>query len=128
MSWKYAWRYRWKLFTETVATTNFWWTTLGILAALVVWFYLFYLAIKQIDTSMALHSTFCSSDRQRDMHLLVIILATPLFLVGMLGVIGEWMTVMDNRKAGYKNNFKPLIAFLVLMQVSAVVILIALRC
>lgn len=128
MSWKYAWRYRWKLFTETVTTANFWWTVIGISGAVIVWFYLFYLAIKLIDTSMALHSTFCSNDAQRDRHLLVIILTIPLFLVGLLGVIGEWMAVMDNRQAGRKNNYKPLIAFSALLQVSAVVILIALRC
>ena len=128
MSWKYAWRYRRKLFAETVATANFWWTVLGITGAVVVWFYLFYLAIKLADTSMALHSSFCSNDAQRDRHLLVIILTTPLFLVGLLGVVGEWMTIMDNRKAGRKNTFKSLIAFFALMQITAVIILVALQC
>lgn len=128
MSWKYAWRYRWKVFTEAVVTANFWWTVLGILGALVVWFYLFRMAIKLTDTSLALHSTFCSSDSQRDWHLLVIILLTPLFLVGLLGVVGEWMAFMDNRKAGRKTRFKALILFAILMQATALFLLLALRC
>lgn len=128
MSWKYAWRYRWKVFSETVTTANFWWTVLGIVGVLVLWFYLFHIAIKLLDTSMRLSSSFCSSDAQRNRHLLVIILSTPLFIVGMLGVIGEWMTTMENRKARRKSNYKPLIAFSALLQVSALVILLALRC
>jgi len=128
LSWKYAWRYRWKVFTETLSTSTFWWTLLGILGALLVWFYLFHMAIRLLDTSMALHSTFCSNEAERDKRLLVIILSTPLFLVGLLGVIGEWMTVMDNRKAGRKSKFKPLIVFSILMQVTALVILVALQC
>jgi hypothetical protein len=128
MTWKYAWRYRWKVFTETVTTANFWWTTLGILGALVVWFYLFYLAIKHLDTSLAMHSTFCSSDEQRNNHILAIVLTTPLFLVGLIGVIGEWMTIMDNRRAGRKNKYKAIIVFSIMMQVTALIILFALKC
>ncbi len=128
MSWKYAWRYRWKVFTETVTTANFWWTVIGICGALVVWFYLFHLAIKQIDSSMALRTTFCSNDEQRDRHLLVIIMLTPLFLVGMLGVIGEWMTLMDNRKAGHRSKYKALVVFFILMMVTSFSILLALQC
>ncbi|NTV96170.1 MAG: hypothetical protein HGA75_12260 [Thiobacillus sp.] len=128
MTWKYAWRYRWKVFTETVTTANFWYTVLGVVAALLVWFYLFYLAIKYLDTSLAMHSTFCSSDDERNRHILAIVLTTPLFLVGLIGVIGEWMTIMDNRRAGRKNKFKALIVFSLLLQVTAVVILYALKC
>jgi hypothetical protein len=128
MSWKYAWQYRWKVFVETVTTANFWWTVLGVCSALAVWFYLFHLAIKLVDSSMSLHSTFCSNEQQRDRHLLVIILLTPLFLVGMLGVIGEWMAIMDNRKAGRRNRYKALAVFSVLMMVTSLLILVALQC
>lgn len=128
MTWRYAWRYRWKVFTATVTTANFWWTVLGVVAALMVWFYLFYLAIKYLDTSLAMHSTFCASDEERNQRILIIVLMTPLFLVGLLGVIGEWMTIMDNRRAGRKNKFKALAVFSVLLQVTAVVILYALQC
>jgi hypothetical protein len=75
-----------------------------------------------------MQSTFCSSDEQRNKHILVIVLSTPMFLVGMLGVIGEWMAIMDNRRAGRPNKFKPLVVFSILMQVAAVAILIALQC
>lgn len=128
MTWKYAWRYRWKVFTETVTTANFWWTALGVLAALAIWFYLFYLAIKYLDTSLAMHSTFCSSDEERNRHILIIVLSTPLFLVGLIGVIGEWMAIMDNRRAGRRNQYKHLAVFSVMLQVTAVIILLALRC
>ncbi|MFA5082385.1 MAG: hypothetical protein WC474_07575 [Hydrogenophilaceae bacterium] len=128
MTWRYAWRYRWKVFVETVSTPTFWWTLLGIAAALLIWFYLFYLAIKQLDTSLAMHSTFCSSDEERNQHILVIVLMTPLFLVGLIGVIGEWMTVMDNRRAGRRNKYKALAVFATLLQVTALVILFALKC
>ena len=121
-------RDRWKAFTDNVTSANFWWTVLGICGALLVWFYLYHLAIKLVDTSLTLQSTFCANDQQRNRHILLIVLTTPLFLVGMLGVIGEWMTVMDNRKAGYPNNYRSLALFSVLMIVASVVILIALRC
>lgn len=128
MSWKYAWRYRWGVFVATVSTMNFWVTVIGVLGALLVWFYLFYLAIKHLDTSLVMRSSFCSSDEERNKHILAIVLATPLFLVGMLGVIGEWMAIMDNRRAGRKNKVKSLVVFSILMQVAAVVILVALKC
>jgi uncharacterized membrane protein YdjX (TVP38/TMEM64 family) len=128
MSWKYAWRYRWKVFTETLVTPTFWWTLIGICGALVVWFYLFHMAIRLLDSSLMLRSTFCATDEQRDRHILVIILLTPLFLVGMLGVIGEWMAVMDNRKLGRKNRFKSLGVFSALMILSSLGILLALQC
>lgn len=128
MSWKYAWRYRWRVFTATVTTANFWWTVLGVSGALLVWFYIFRIAIRLLDTTMAVHSTFCATDEQRDRHILAIVLLTPLFLVGMLGVISEWMAIMDNRKAGRKNKFKPLIVFSILMQATSVGILLALQC
>jgi hypothetical protein len=124
----YAWRYRLKVFRETVTTANFWLLFIGIIGALAVWFFLFYLAIKYLDTSLAMHSTFCSSDRERNLHILAIILLTPLFLVGLIGVVGEWMTVMDNRRERRKSNYKPLVAFSVLLQLSALFILIALQC
>lgn len=128
MTWKYAWRYRRSLFWQTLQTPTFWWTLIGVVGALVVWFFLLYLAIKHLDTSLAMHSNFCSSEAQRNRHILVIVLTTPLFLVGMIGVMGEWMTAMDNRRAGRKNNLKPLAAFSVLMQVAGAVILVALNC
>ncbi|HEX8979374.1 MAG TPA: hypothetical protein VF811_06660 [Parasulfuritortus sp.] len=128
MSWKYAWRYRWKVFTETLATPTFWWTVVGISGALVVWFYLFHMAIRLLDSSLVLRSTFCASDAQRDRHILVIVLVTPLFLVGMLGVIGEWMAIMDNRKLRRKNRFKALGVFSALMILSSLAILLALQC
>jgi uncharacterized membrane protein YidH (DUF202 family) len=124
----YAWKYRLKVFRETVTTANFWMLFLGIIGVLAIWFFLFYLAIQQLDTSLAMYSTFCSSDQERNMHLLAITLLTPLFLVGLIGVIGEWMTVMDNRRQRRKSNYKPLIVFSVLLQLSALFILIALQC
>ena len=124
----YAWKYRLKVFRETIVTANFWMLFFGIMGALAIWFYLFYLAIKYLDTSLAMHYTFCSNDEQRNRHLLAITLMTPLFLVGMIGVIGEWMTVMDNRRKKRKNNYKPLVVFSILLQVSALFILVALQC
>jgi hypothetical protein len=124
----YAWKYRLKIMREAVTSVTFWMLFFGILAALVVWFVLLYLAIKYADTSLAMASTFCSSEDQRDRHLLAITLLTPLFIVGLIGVIGEWMSVMDNRRLGRKSNYKPLAAFSVLMQLAALFILIALQC
>lgn len=46
----------------------------------------------------------------------------------MLGVIGEWMLFIENRHKGRKTPLKPLILFLVLMQVTALFMLIALNC
>ncbi len=127
-SWRHAWRYNWRVFKQTIRTSTFWWTLLGVLAALLIWFYLFYLSIKYLDTSLAMHSTFCSSDYERNFHILAIVLLVPLFMVGMLGVIGEWMAVMDHRRKKRKYEYKPLIGFFFLMQISAVLILIALQC
>jgi hypothetical protein len=124
----HAWKYRLKVFKETVSTGNFWLLLFGIVAVLAIWFYLFYLAIIYLDTSLAMHSTFCSNDEERNTHLLAITLVTPLFLVGMIGVIGEWMTVMDNLRHGRKNNYKPLLVFALLLQGAAAVILMALQC
>ncbi|MGQ9685447.1 MAG: hypothetical protein ACUVT2_03950 [Thiobacillaceae bacterium] len=109
-------------------TAKFWYTLMGVLVALLIWFYLFYLAVKHLDTSLSMHSTFCDSHEQRNRHILVITLLTPLFLVGLLGVIGEWMQFVENRHKGRKTPLKPLILFLVLMQVTALFILIALNC
>lgn len=128
MTWKYAWRYRRRMFMEMLSTPTFWWTLLGVMGALLVWFYLFYLAIKYLDTSLAMHSSFCSNDDQRNRHILAIVLMTPPFLVGLIGVIGEWMTLMDQRKAGRKYPLKALVVFSVMMQVAAVGILVALQC
>ena len=105
MSWKYAWRYRWKVFAETVTS-----------------------AIHLLDTSMTMYSSFCSSESQRNRHILAIVLLMPFFLVGILGVIGEWMTIMDNRKAGRKNRYKSLIVFSVMMQASTALIFLAMQC
>lgn len=128
MTWKYAWRYHRRVFIETLSTSTFWWTLLGILVALMVWFYLFYLAIKYLDTSLAMYSTFCSTDEERNRHILIIVMSIPVFAMGLLGFIGEWMTIMDNRRAGRKNRFQPLIVFSSMFQLSALVILIALQC
>ncbi len=111
-----------------MAAPRFWWTLLGVLVALAVWFYLFYLAIKYVDTSLSLHSTFCASPQQRQLRILVIVLITPLFLVGLLGVIGEWIQFVENRARGRRVVLKPLVLFLILMQATATVILIALHC
>lgn len=124
----YAWKYRLKVFKETVSSGNFWLLFLGICTVLSVWFYLFYLSIRYLDTSLAMHSTFCSSDEERNRHILMIVLALPLFIAGLIGSIGEWMTVMDNRRYKRKSSYKSLLVFLVLLQVSAVFILIALQC
>lgn len=124
----YAWKYRLKVFKETISTGNFWLLFLGICAVLAVWFYLFYLSIRYLDTSLAMHSTFCSSEEERNKHILMIVLAIPLFLAGLIGTIGEWMTVMENRRYQRKSNYKSLLVFALLLQVSAVFILVALQC
>lgn len=113
---------------QLLTSRKFWYTLLGVLLALLVWVYLFYLAIKHLDTSLSLHSTFCASHEQRNRHILIITLLTPLFLVGLLGVIGEWMQYVENRQKGRKTPIKALILFLVLMQVTALFILMALDC
>ncbi len=123
-----SWTRQFREMAEVMSTPKFWWTLAGILAAVLVWIFLFYLAIKNLDTSLAMHSTFCSSDEERNWHILAITLLTPLFLVGLLGVIGEWMQFMDNRQKGRKTRLRPLILFLTLMQVTALFILIALQC
>ena len=86
---------------------------------------LFYLAIKHLDTSLSRHSTVCDNDEQRNKHILTILLSTPIFL---FGVIGEWMTLMDNRRHGRRNTYKAIIVFSIMLQVSAVVIQTALQC
>ncbi len=111
-----------------LTSRKFWYTLIGVLMALLVWVYLFYLAIKHLDTSLSLHSTFCGSHEQRNRHILVITLLTPLFLVGLLGVIGEWMQFVENRQKGRKPQTLALILFLILMQVTALFILMALDC
>lgn len=130
--WKKAaaltWEQRWERIARVLSSRHFWWTLLGVSGALVVWFYLFHQAIKHIDTSLAMHSTFCTSDAERNQRILAIVLLIPLFLVGLLGVIGEWMAFVDNRRHGRKTNFKPLIYFSVLLQVTALFILIAMQC
>jgi uncharacterized membrane protein YsdA (DUF1294 family) len=123
-----SWTRQFRELAAAMATPRFWYTLLGVLAALLIWFYLFYLAVKHVDTSLSMHSTFCSSHEERNLHILVITLLTPLFLVGLLGVIGEWMQLIENRHKGRKTPLKPLILFLVLMQVTALFILIALNC
>jgi uncharacterized membrane protein YsdA (DUF1294 family) len=122
------WRQRWQTLVEVLSSPTFWWTLLGIIGALLVWFYLFYLAIKYIDSSLAMTTTFCSNDVERNWHILAITLLTPLFLVGMLGVVTEWMTLMENREKHRKTPLKSLIWFSVLMQISGLFILLALQC
>lgn len=124
----YAWKYRLKVFRETVTSGNFWLLFLGICAVLAVWFYLLYLSIRYLDTSLAMYSSFCSSDEERNQHILMIVLAIPLFLAGLIGTIGEWMTVMDNRRDKRKSNYKSLLVFAAMLQLSALFILIALQC
>lgn len=123
-----SWTRQLRELADAMATRKFWYTLIGVSIALLIWFYLFYLAIKYVDTSLSMHSTFCDSSEERNWHILVITLLTPLFLVGLLGVIGEWMQFVENRHKGRKTAFKPLILFLVLMQVTAMFILIALNC
>lgn len=126
--WRHAWRYRWNVFKATIRTSTFWWTLLGILAALAIWFYLFHLSVRLLDTSLAMYSTFCTSHEERNWHILMLVLLVPLFMVGLLGVIGEWMAVMDHRKKNRKYSRKPLLAFFFLMQIASLFILIALEC
>lgn len=122
------WRARWQAVVETLSSPYFWWTLLGILGAIIVWFYIYYLAIKYLDTSLSIHSTFCSNDTERNWHILALTLLTPLFLVGMLGVISEWITLMENRAKHRKTPLKALIWFSVLLQVTGALILVALEC
>lgn len=122
------WRARWQAVVETLSSPYFWWTLLGILGAILVWFYIYYLAIKYLDTSLSIHSTFCSNDNERNWHILALTLLTPLFLVGMLGVISEWITLMENRVKHRKTPLKALIWFSVLLQVTGGLILVALEC
>ncbi len=123
-----SWTRRFRELAAAMATAKFWYTLLGVLAALLIWFYLFYLAVKYVDTSLSIHSTFCDSQEERNWHIFVITLLTPLFLVGLIGVIGEWMQFIEHRHQGRKTALKPLILFLVLMQVTALFILLALNC
>ncbi len=123
-----SWGRRWRTIEETLSNPNFWLAFVGVVGALLIWFYLFYLAIKYIDTSLAMHSTFCSSDDERNRHILALTLLTPLFLVGLLGVVSEWLTLMENRAKKRKSSLKALIGFSVLLQASGVFILIALQC
>lgn len=111
-----------------LATARFWYTLLGVTLALLVWFYLLYLAIGYFDRNLSLHATLCGGHEQRNWHYLAITLLTPLFLVGLLGVIGEWMQFVDNRSKGRKTPLQHLILFLVLMQVTGLAILMAMDC
>lgn len=111
-----------------LTTTRFWYTFLGVTLALLVWFYMLYLAIDYFDRNLSIHATLCGAHEQRNWHYLTIILLTPIFLVGLLGVIGEWMQFVENRHKGRKAPFKHLILFLVLMQVTGLAILIAMDC
>lgn len=123
-----SWGRRLQALATTLANPNFWLTLVGVVGALLVWFYLFYLAIKYVDTSLAMHSTFCSSHDQRNRHILALTLLTPLFLVGLLGVVSEWLTLMENRARKRKTPLKALVGFSLLLQVSGLFILIALQC
>jgi hypothetical protein len=126
--WRQRWQQRLQAIADTLSSPNFWLALVGVVGALLVWFYLFYLAIKHIDTSLAMRSTFCSSEDERNRHILALTLLTPLFLVGLLGVVSEWLTLMENRAKKRKTPLKALVGFSVLLQVSGVFILIALQC
>lgn len=123
-----GWTRQFRELADAMATPKFWYTLLGMLAALLVWFYLLYLAIEQFDRRPSLHSAVCGGSLERNWHMLAMVMLTPLFLVGLLGVIAEWMTYLEHRAKGRKTTLKPLILFLVLMQVTAVFILIAMEC
>lgn len=127
-SWKYAWRYHWKVFNETIRSRSFWLTLLGICAALLVWIYLFYLTVKNVDSSRLLYSKFCANDQQRNRHLFAIAVLTPVFIVGLIGVLGEWMRFMDNRRDGRPSKPRDLFLFIALMLGAALLIAFALHC
>jgi hypothetical protein len=127
MVWRRRWNERWQRFVDTVSNPHFRLTVLGVLGAVLVWVYLLYLAI-QYDTKLDSHTTFCSSTEERDKHILIIVMSIPFFMVGIIGVISEWMTLMENRRAGRKSHFKSLIVFSVVMQIATLVILLALKC
>lgn len=122
------WERRWDAMVTTLSSPHFWWTLLGVLAALAVWVVLFRMAIQHLDTSLSMHSTFCTTHEERNWHILALVLLTPLFLVGLIGVIGEWMAQMETRRKGRKAKWRALIVFSILMQVTALFILIALNC
>lgn len=123
-----SWGRQMRELVRLLASARFWYTLLGVTLALLVWFYLLYLAIEHFDRDLSLHATLCGGHEQRNWYYLAITLLTPLFLVGLLGVIGEWMQFVDNRSKGRKTSFKALILFLVLMQVTGLTILIAIDC
>ncbi|MCS6787591.1 MAG: hypothetical protein NZ524_11235 [Thiobacillaceae bacterium] len=111
-----------------LATARFWYTFLGVTLALLLWAFLFHQSVKVLDTSLTMHSAFCASHEERNRHILVLVLTIPLFLVGLIGVIGEWIQFVENRAKGRRTPIKSLIAFFVLMQATAAVILLALQC
>lgn len=123
-----SWGRQLRELAATMRTARFWYTVIVIACALLVWIYLYHLAIKHLDTSLSLYSTFCSSRDERNRHILVLVLLTPLFLVGLIGVIGEWMQFIEGRHKGRRVSLKYLVLFLVLMQVTGLGILIALDC
>lgn len=123
-----SWGRQLRELAASMTTARLWYTVIGIVCALLVWVYLFYLAVKHLDTSLSMHSTFCGSHDERNRHILALVLLTPLFLVGLLGVIGEWMQFLDSRHKGRRAPLKYLVLFLILMQVTGLGILIALDC
>lgn len=123
-----SWGRRLEDLVQVVTSARFWYTLLGMLAALLVWFYLLYLAIEQFDRRPSIHAAICGGSLERNWHMLALVMLTPLFLVGLLGVIAEWMTYLEHRAKGRRTTLKPLILFLMLMQVTAVFILIAMEC
>lgn len=124
----HAWRYRLKVFQENVVTANFWLRVVGILGVLLLWLFLFYLAVIFLDSNFNMHRVFCWTEEERNMRVLAIVLLTPFFFVGLVGVIAEWLAVLDHRRRKRKYSYKPLVWFSVLLQVTALFVLIAFRC
>lgn len=123
-----SWDRQLRTLARLLVSARFWYTLLGVTLSLLVCFYLLYQAIEHFDRDLSLHATICGEYRQRNLNYLVIILLTPLFLIGVVGVIGEWMQFIDNRSKGRKTSLKALILFLVLMQVTGLAILHAMDC
>jgi len=124
----WIWRHRLQAIRNAFRSPHFWSLLVGVLLALALWFLLLYLAVKYADTSLALHSTFCSNDAERNRHILAIILMAPVFMMGLIGVIGEWMTILDNHRNRRKNRFLAFAVFNAMMLLAATGILIALNC
>lgn len=118
---------RWREIMATLSSPHFWLTLLGILGVVAVWLYLMYLGM-QYDVRIGIPERFCSTIEERDKHILVIVLSIPFFLVGIIGVISEWMAIMAHRRAGRRFSIRSLVVFSTVMMVATLIILVALRC